>query len=246
MTAGSSVVAGSNFCTPVGNGWYRCGFSFAAIATLSGAAVVTTQITSMSDTRVPSYGGTGTYLRWGGQYESTSAMGSATFATSFIYTNTTAVTRAADTASMTGTNFSSWYNQTEGTFVVEFDYLANPAADLQVFCAANAGATNLLGVRHPSAASQTIIQRVPGTIDITLGAPVANTTTKIANSYSSTATAGVLNGGTVVTGAAWTVSDLNQLGIGNRVGSQFLNGHIRRLQYIKTAVPETTLKALST
>jgi len=37
------------------------------------------------------------------------------FATSVIATSTATATRAADVASITGSNFSSWYNQTEGT-----------------------------------------------------------------------------------------------------------------------------------
>ena len=41
------------------------------------------------------------------------------FATSVIQTSSGAVTRNADVATMTGTNFSSWYNQTQGTFDVE-------------------------------------------------------------------------------------------------------------------------------
>jgi hypothetical protein len=41
------------------------------------------------------------------------------FATSVLATTTVAATRAVDTALMTGTNFSSWYNQTEGTFVIK-------------------------------------------------------------------------------------------------------------------------------
>ena len=39
------------------------------------------------------------------------------FPTSYIPTIASTVTRSADNASMTGTNFSSWYNQTEGTIV---------------------------------------------------------------------------------------------------------------------------------
>ena len=39
------------------------------------------------------------------------------FPTSYIPTTTATVTRAADVASMTGTNFSSWYRQDEGTFL---------------------------------------------------------------------------------------------------------------------------------
>jgi hypothetical protein len=39
----------------------------------------------------------------------------AAFASSYIKTEGSAVTRAADAASMTGTNFSSWYRDDEGT-----------------------------------------------------------------------------------------------------------------------------------
>ena len=43
-----------------------------------------------------------------------------TFATSFIPTTTTPVTRAGDFASVAGADFSSWYNPAEGTLGVEF------------------------------------------------------------------------------------------------------------------------------
>jgi hypothetical protein len=44
------------------------------------------------------------------------------FGTSFIPTAGTSVLRSADSASMTGTNFSSWYNASEGAFIVEYTY----------------------------------------------------------------------------------------------------------------------------
>ena len=54
---------------------------------------------------------------WGAQLET------GAFPTSYIPTSASTVTRSADNASMTGTNFSSWYNSSEGTIYLETDKL---------------------------------------------------------------------------------------------------------------------------
>jgi nucleoside diphosphate kinase len=51
------------------------------------------------------------YLIWGAQYE----LGS--FATSYIPTTTAALARSVDVCSITGANFTSFYNQSEGTII---------------------------------------------------------------------------------------------------------------------------------
>jgi hypothetical protein len=51
---------------------------------------------------------------WGAQIE----VGS--FATSYIPTTTTSVTRAVDEATITGTNFTDWYNPTEGSIFAKY------------------------------------------------------------------------------------------------------------------------------
>ena len=54
----------------------------------------------------------GSLYAWGAQLE----VGA--FPTSYIPTTTSSRTRSADNAQITGTNFSSWYNQSEGTILV--------------------------------------------------------------------------------------------------------------------------------
>jgi hypothetical protein len=66
---------------------------------------------NLSRAQINVSGTTGTnFYVFGAQWESR-----VSFPTSYIPTSGSAVTRAADVASMTGTNFSSWYRQDEGT-----------------------------------------------------------------------------------------------------------------------------------
>lgn len=80
------------------NGWYRIYF------TVTGTNALNTVLRFQVYTT-----GTGITYLWGAQVEQGS------FPTSYIPTVASTVTRSADLADMTGTNFSSWYNQTEGT-----------------------------------------------------------------------------------------------------------------------------------
>jgi hypothetical protein len=93
-----------------GNGWYRCWVSTNSTTTryfFLGPA------DADNSTEVTASGTNGIYV-WGAQFETGS------FPTSYIPTSGSTVTRSADAASITGTNFSSWYNSSAGTVFTKF------------------------------------------------------------------------------------------------------------------------------
>jgi hypothetical protein len=98
------------------NGWYRCSISVTATTTTTtsfSVAVYSTNNTNAT-TRAISYNGNtaNKFLAAMAQFE----VGS--FATSYIPTTTGSVVRSADVCSITGANFTSFYNQSEGTSFV--------------------------------------------------------------------------------------------------------------------------------
>jgi hypothetical protein len=97
---------------PYPNGWYRCIATM--LPTSSGTGnVFITLVRSGTTTNYTGDGTSGIYI-WGAQLET------GAFPTSYIPTTASTVTRSADLANMTGNNFSSWYNQTEGTTYLSF------------------------------------------------------------------------------------------------------------------------------
>jgi hypothetical protein len=108
--SGWSNVAGS--ITDVGNGWRRITISGQVGATIS-AVAVEIRLSSVLPTIIYTGDGTSGISLWGAQLEA------GTFATSYIPTVASQVTRAADNASMIGNNFARWYTQGVGTYYVE-------------------------------------------------------------------------------------------------------------------------------
>ena len=94
-TGGAATV---NSIENYGNGWYR--YSITRTTTAAGGAFMDIN----HRTTTPS-----TIAVWGVQVES------GAFPTSYIPTSGSTVTRSADVCYMDGTNFSSWYNQSEGS-----------------------------------------------------------------------------------------------------------------------------------
>ena len=237
LTGGANYVSSS--IAAAGNGFYRCSVTVVAASTASLNCNVYMQNTGSS--AAAGYTGdgfSGIYI-WGAQVEALA------FPTSYIFTTSAQVTRASDNASMTGTNFSSWYNQAEGTLYAEASTVSNGNA-----CVYGIGdsTSNIIRMFKQNG-NQAVYQVVK---DATFSANLGMATTwtsgygKIASVYKTDDFATSYNGGTSVTdtsGAVPIVNTVLTIGIGAGVAS--LNGYIKKIAYYPIRVTNTQLQALT-
>jgi hypothetical protein len=172
------------------------------------------------------------------------------FDTSYIPTVASQVTRNADNAEMIGTNFSSWYNQSEGTFVADFDVLSAAAAFNKPVFVPNDGTTANRIALLVNASSQTNLLVTSGGVvqaSITNSTVANNTAAKTAVAYKASDFAITTNGGAPTTQASGTVpSSLTQLDIGSQsAAATYINGHIRQIAYFNTRLADAQLQALT-
>ena len=99
---------GSSSIQRVSNDWYRCSVTGSNL----GDGQINAIIYIPDDATLPGDGTSGIYL-WGAQLEA------GAFPTSYIPTTAAAVTRSADVASITGSAFTSFYNQSENTTFID-------------------------------------------------------------------------------------------------------------------------------
>jgi hypothetical protein len=191
-TVGTSQ-GGSPTITSVGNGWYRCSMQYTP-STLS--TIYAVLYTAKTD-GVQAFAGNdsdGTYI-WGAQLEA------GAYATSYIPTTSTSVTRNADVTSKTGV--SSLIGQTEGTIFVDFDNLLQTSYANEYLFSLFGNSSNQVWIRKESG-TNTYSARVlaSGSTAVTIvSIPVLNGRNKIALAYKSGQTALYLNGSLFATDA---------------------------------------------
>jgi hypothetical protein len=170
------------------------------------------------------------------------------FPSSFIPTAGAATSRNTDVALMTGTNFSDWYNQPEGTFYTEFLIPSGvPATGMVMQAGINSdtadrirlnGATYNLGIANASSVLQVIL----GTTTY-VGSITKFTAGYKLNNFGLSA-----NGGAALTSASGTVPFPNSLNIGSRNSATpafFLNGYVRKIMYWPQRLTNVELQAFS-
>jgi len=232
----------------VGNGWYRMYVSGQPTTSASSSVRIRIGFVNQSST----YTGTGVLAGyvWGAQLE----VGA--FPTSYIPTTASTVTRSADLVSMEGTNFSSWYNQSEGTIYVNNKIPYTPSAVFLYFLIFGINAGNRHSIEQTTANGLTYITQNSGGIQYwsTSGSGIlpVNTNRKTTYAYSSSNSKTLLSGTSnqtytfSVKSSVDVYKSMTTMYIGRFSDSLFfLNGTISRLTYYPRALKPNQLQLLT-
>jgi hypothetical protein len=218
------------------NGWYRVSMTFPTIGTSHYLNLFPLSDTyTLSASNAPlNYSSTGGVYFWGAQYE----IGA--YATSYVNTLNSAVTRGADAASKTGV--SSLIGQTEGTMFVNAANLF-PSGSRTIALLYTSGSAFYQMYVNPS--NQVRVD-VNGSFLFLGGSIAANTNYKIAFAYKSGEYALYINGTQIATSASTTMpSSLTAYYLGNSLGGE-QGGAFSQALLFKTRLTNAQLAELTT
>ena len=204
--------------------------------------VGTTTLTSQLST-----GGGNTFYVWGAQTET------GAFPTSYIPTVASTVTRSADSASITGTNFSSWYNPSEGSVLCNGRIIKiNPPTYGQIFWAIGDSSTfnesmYLVNDVGGSNIGFNVIDNGSNQFTAGSSAITDNFFNKIAVAIKLNDSAASFNSSTPTTDTSCTLPTVNSLKIGNASWNTLnpLNGTISQLSYYPVRLSNSQLQSLT-
>ena len=246
-STGYSVGFTSTSVTNAGNGWIRC----TAIFTATASGSLEFRIGGAGNLLVGGHvylgNGTSGILVWGAQVEAGS------FPTSYIPTTTASVVRSADLCSISGSNFTGFWNQSAGTLVETFE--ASPNTNTTYASASNGDIVqNSLHLDNDTGLMRAVYYSGSANVaTLDLGAVgTVGTVNTIATAYSVNDFAASRNGGTVVTDTSGAVpASLSQINIGTDERSQtptsfYSNRCIKSLRYYKKRLANAKLQTLST
>jgi hypothetical protein len=219
--------------TSFGDGWYRCSVQCTGIGASTTARIISTNANGVQSTG----DGTSGIFIWGAQLEA------GAFPTSYIPTVASSVVRSADVCSITGSDFSGFWNRFAGTCVIG---VGSSVAGGGRFISNNSGA-RALELFHNSGLTGIDFFEAAGVNEIrVITAPIFPVKLGLAyaiNDYQSSAN-GILGG--VDTNTGGTIPDPNALHIGNLGGSApRLTGHIQSVRYFKKRLSNAKLQTLT-
>lgn len=190
--------------------WQRVTFTFTFSAPTSGFTTASGQ--------------TADVLMWGAQLEPGS------FATSYIPTTSAAVTRNADVATITGSNFSDFWQANKGGTTVQA--IPSTASGISPLVQYDDGTANeIIALRGNTTNPELYI--VDGGIpqaQLDAGTIVANTAYGLTAWWETNDCKARLDSGAVVTDTSATIPTVTQARLGSD-GTNYLNGHLASISY---------------
>jgi hypothetical protein len=217
------------------NGWYRLAVSGAAITSINSQLDII--LTTSSGLTSAAVGGLTANI-WGAQLEAGS------FPTSYIPTTTGSVVRSADVCSITGANFTSFYNNDQGTMVTVASANGFTASN-NAIAGVDSGTTVVMRVYHRVAQGN----RLSAQVSATTLTPAANYNTanvvyKSAITADSAGADYVIDGTQIpdtFTGSVLTADNLKFTGMSGSTS----NATISSFRYYRKRLPVSKLQALT-
>lgn len=238
-TTSTPPTAISNAIQNAGNGWYRCSIT---VGNPDGKRVdiqLSTSTTATATVNTPLTNGNGVsgLFIWGAQFE----VGA--FATSYIPTTTASLTRNADVVSVTGANFSSWWQATTGGMSVRarqntitgtrpWAYMSDGTAD------------NIIALRGSDANPELYIKATTDQAQIDAGTLAATTTYSLVGAWNTNDCAAAISGGAAVTDTSVTVPTVDRMLIGSD-GTNYLNGWAEKIAFWPQRITNAEVSAFS-
>jgi hemolysin activation/secretion protein len=155
--------------------------------------------------------------------------------------------------SITGGDFTSFYNQPEGTFFA--DITPQSIAQLATVLAVNSGSSqNQHGIYKTNAAltaaglrwgATSVLTGFAIQAAITTGTDVAISRSKLSYAYKLDDFSFAYAGTIVGTDTSGTLPSPTTMQIGNRDGTLQINGHLASIRYYKKRLPNAKLQALT-
>jgi hypothetical protein len=234
---GSTGAGATGVITALANGWYRCAATFTWASEISFHVV-----DSSTSARREAPATTGALFIWGAQAENGS------FATSYIPTVASQVTRAADSASMIGNNFARWYTQGDGSLYGEGLAPFIPANNSFALATVRDTLTNAIGIGiSPDTGSTSNIVRANDISQASFSLALANNQPhKVSLAYAVNDFAFTSDGGAVQTDTSGVLPVVNTLLIGqNRAAGVAGSLTIKRITYYPRRLANTELQGIT-
>jgi hypothetical protein len=224
------------------NGWFK----FVGTALSSATGGPSAFLCLLSDAGTETYEGDGVSYIYIGPCQ----LEVGAFPTSYIPTEGSTVTRAADVVSISGSNFSSWYNQSEGTVFAEAAVPVGVSSSRAILSIDDGSNTDRIQIRHNGTTARTNLVVDNSSTQFSAqfvgdsfppGQYVKLAMASKANDFAAVKTFGELD-----TDTSGTMPTVNQLQIGLAPSNPQPCKPIKRITYWPVRLPDATLLNITT